>query len=206
MSQSLPVPENSLGLTQSELVILRQTTEVALRTRSQGSAMPERGRGNSRHSQPSSRAASASSNQSMQRVTLDSNSIGRVEQALDNMMRGIQARIQEVSANRLVWFMFYWRILQLEQILAQSVQDDRDGVTRSVAQMDRELERSRKALSELDQLDTKLESIKRICKVVRGLRQQCDVASARLDKVVTLQIVPQPPTARARWFRCTSFL
>lgn len=97
MSHSLSVSEQSLGLTQSELVILRHQTEVALQSRSQGSAMAERGRGTSRHSQASSRAASASSNQSVQRVTLDSNSIGRIEQALNSLVRTIETRIQQVS-------------------------------------------------------------------------------------------------------------
>lgn len=53
-------------------------------------------------------------------------------------------------------------------------------------------------MSQLDELDTHLDSVKRICQVVRSLRQRCDAASARLDKNVVLQILPQAPTARAR--------
>lgn len=60
--------------------------------------MAERGRGTSRHSQPSSRAASAASSHSIQgRITMDSNSLGRIEGALNNLMRQITARISQVS-------------------------------------------------------------------------------------------------------------
>jgi len=60
--------------------------------------MADRGRGTSRHSQPSSRAASAASSHSIQgRITMDSTSLGRIENALNNMVRQIQARIEHVS-------------------------------------------------------------------------------------------------------------
>lgn len=94
------ISEGQLGLTQSELLILRQQTEVALQSRSQGSAMAERGRGTSRHSQPSSRAASAaSSHGSMQgRITLGSTDLSRITQSMDTVVRQMQTRYQQVRS------------------------------------------------------------------------------------------------------------
>lgn len=92
------ISESQLGLTQSELLLLRQQTEVALQSRSQGTTMAERGRGTSRHSQPSSRAASAaSSHGSMQgRITLGSTDLSRITQSMDNVARQMQTRYQQV--------------------------------------------------------------------------------------------------------------
>lgn len=97
MSTAGSIPDTSIGLTQSELLILRQQSEIAAQSRAGGSAMPERGRGTSRHSQPSSRAASAASSHSLQgRITMDSNSLGRIDGALTNLIRQIQTRIEQV--------------------------------------------------------------------------------------------------------------
>lgn len=97
MSAAGSIPDTNLGLTQSELLILRQQTEIATQSRA-GTTVMDRGRGTSRHSQPSSRAASAASSHSIQgRITMDSNSLGRIEQALQNLMRQISARIEQVS-------------------------------------------------------------------------------------------------------------
>jgi len=99
MSTAGSIPDSQLGLTQSELMILRQTQEVAAQASRAGStAMADRGRGTSRASQPSSRAASAASSHSIQgRITMDSTSLGRIENALTNMARAIQARIEAAS-------------------------------------------------------------------------------------------------------------
>lgn len=98
MSAAGSIPDTNLGLTQSELLILRQQTEIATQSRAGTTVAMDRGRGTSRHSQPSSRAASAASSHSIQgRITMDSNSLGRIEQALQNLMRQISARIEQVS-------------------------------------------------------------------------------------------------------------
>ena len=98
MSTAGSISDSQLGLTQSELMILRQTQEVAAQSRAGSATMPDRGRGTSRHSQPSSRAASAASSHSIQgRITMDSTSLGRIENALNSLVRQIQARIEHVS-------------------------------------------------------------------------------------------------------------
>ena len=97
MSAAGSIPDTNLGLTQSELLILRQQTEIATQSRAGTTVVMDRGRGTSRHSQPSSRAASAASSHSIQgRITLDSNSLGRIELALQNLMRQISSRIEQV--------------------------------------------------------------------------------------------------------------
>lgn len=98
-SATASIPETSLGLTQSELIILRQANEVATQQSRAGSAaMADRGRGTSRHSQPSSRNASAASSHSIQgRIPLDSNNLARIENALSGLIRQIQDRISYVS-------------------------------------------------------------------------------------------------------------
>ena len=97
MSRASSVPDSQLGFTEAEMLILRQSNEIAEQTRA-GSAMGDRGRGTSRHSQPSSRAASAASSHSIQgRIAMDPASLVRIENALTSMMRGIQARIQHVG-------------------------------------------------------------------------------------------------------------
>lgn len=98
MSATHTIPDTSFGFTQSELIILRQQQQVALQDRNRQGTMPDRGRGTSRQSQPSSRAASAASSQSVQgRITLDSTSLARLYQALDSLYRSIVGRIHQVS-------------------------------------------------------------------------------------------------------------
>lgn len=98
MSTAGSIPESQLGFTQSELLILRQSQEVAAQSRAGSATMADRGRGTSRQSGPSSRATSAASSHSLQgRITMDSNSLGRIENALNNMVRAIASRLQQAS-------------------------------------------------------------------------------------------------------------
>ena len=105
MSADHSIPDTQAGFTQSELVILRHVTDISNQTHGTGSTMAnaDRGRGTSRHSQPSSRAASAASSQSLQgRISMDSNSLNRLEQSLTQMLRHISGRIQQVSSSPLL--------------------------------------------------------------------------------------------------------
>ncbi|KAJ9664343.1 hypothetical protein H2198_000272 [Neophaeococcomyces mojaviensis] len=142
--------------------------------------MAERGRGTSRHSQPSSRAASAaSSHGSMQgRITLGSTDLSRITQSMDTVVRQMQTRYQ-----------------QIEQLIEQGVADDREGYGNTNAAADREIERTKKLLRELDRLDEEMEKARRVCAVVRGLKAKVDAASDRLDRAITIQVsTPRPPT------------
>jgi hypothetical protein len=95
------IPDTALGLTQGELQILRHQQQV-MAQRSHQSAGGDRGRANSRHSQPSSRAASAASSQAgHNRVVLDSRHLLALQTHLDNVMRAVENRINEVSSEHL---------------------------------------------------------------------------------------------------------
>lgn len=96
-----------LGLTQAEIIILRQEREIVQAheaRQNQGSSRTERstmaeprGRGTGRNSQASStRGNSAASSSAARRVPLDSTSLGRIQSALENMMRTMTNRIQQV--------------------------------------------------------------------------------------------------------------
>lgn len=100
MSASQSVAD-SLGLTQSELVLIRQQQQIMAQRSHQGGGVADRGRGTSRQSQPSSRAASAASSQSVSgRIMLDPHSLQTLSAHLDNVLRTIQRRIQQVQSPR----------------------------------------------------------------------------------------------------------
>ena len=90
------VADTELGLTQGEIQLLRRQQEVMAQRSHQGGT-PDRGRGTSRHSQPSSRAASAASSTGPpNRVILDPRHLSALQTHLDNVMRQIGTRINEV--------------------------------------------------------------------------------------------------------------
>ena len=96
MSAPQSVADSVLGLTQAEVLLLRHQQQI-LAQRSHQGGMPDRGRGTSRQSQPSSRAASAASSQGVPgRIVLDPRSLESLYLHLDNVLRNIQRRIGEV--------------------------------------------------------------------------------------------------------------
>lgn len=93
------VADTELGLTQGEIQLLRRQQEVMAQRSHQG-GNPDRGRGTSRHSQPSSRAASAASSTGPHnRVILDPRHLSALQTHLDNVMRQINTRINEVRSS-----------------------------------------------------------------------------------------------------------
>jgi hypothetical protein len=104
MSLPQSVADTNLGLTASEIQILRQQQQIA----AQGHAAQSqagRGRGQSRSSNPSSRAASAASSQGGQgRVFLDPGSLQRLYAHFEHLMRRIQDRIADVSGVLDRWY------------------------------------------------------------------------------------------------------
>lgn len=105
--------DSQLGLTQAELIILRQEREIVAaqeasrqsqsQSRNDRSTMTEpRGRGTGRNSQASStRGNSAASSSAARRVRLDSTSLSRIQNALENFMRQLTSRIEQVGCNGL---------------------------------------------------------------------------------------------------------
>jgi hypothetical protein len=96
MSAPQSIADTALGLTAAEVQILRTQQQTIAQRGHQGAAA-DRGRGASRHSQPSSRAASAASSQSLQgRILLDPRSLHNLQVHLENVVRAAEGRIDEV--------------------------------------------------------------------------------------------------------------
>jgi hypothetical protein len=94
MSIPSSIADTALGLTTAEIQMLRQEQQLAAQRSHQ--AETSRGRGNSRSSQPSSRAASAASSAGG-RVFLDPNSLQQLNAHFEHLMRRIQNRMDVVS-------------------------------------------------------------------------------------------------------------
>lgn len=93
MSVSASIPDTSLGLTSSEIQILRQQQQIALQGGHSGSGIA-RGRGTGRNSNSSSRAVSAASSHG--RLLLDPMSLRALSHQLDSLQEQIQNRLDYV--------------------------------------------------------------------------------------------------------------
>lgn len=98
MSVSASIPDTSLGLTSSEIQILRQQQQIALQNGHAGSNGAARGRGTGRTSNSSSRAASAASSHG--RLMLDPMSLRALSHQLDGLQAQIRNRIDYVCNDR----------------------------------------------------------------------------------------------------------
>jgi hypothetical protein len=90
MSVSASIPDTSLGLTSSEIQILRQQQQIALQNGHTGNGV-SRGRGTGRTSNSSSRATSAASSHG--RLLLDPMSLRALSHQLDGLQEQIRGRI-----------------------------------------------------------------------------------------------------------------
>ena len=94
MSVSASIPDTSLGLTSSEIQILRQQQQIALQG-GHGANGVSRGRGTGRTSNSSSRAASAASSHG--RLILDPMSLRALSHQLDGLQQQIRNRLDDVG-------------------------------------------------------------------------------------------------------------
>ncbi|KAK4947927.1 hypothetical protein LTR10_013435 [Elasticomyces elasticus] len=163
MSASQSVAD-SLGLTQSELVLIRQQQQIMAQRSHHGGGVADRGRGTSRQSNPSSRAGSAASSQSG-RILLDPHSLQTLSTYLDNVLRTIQRRIQ-----------------QLEDATEQSVSSSSGRAQSAMHNADSEITRMRRILAEIDALEEEFAKIKRIRDKVKHYRNNVDALSERLER------------------------
>lgn len=177
MSTTPSIPDTQAGFTQSELVILRQATEVQNQHRGTNSTMADRGRGTSRTSLPSSRAASAASSQSVPgRISLDSNSLGRLEVALTSMMRQIAARLQQVEDE------------------AAETQENLERSARRASENTEALKRKAdRLIRDMDDLDAKMEEVVRVCEKIRKFKDMCEKAGGRLNNIGPRSPPPRGP-------------
>jgi hypothetical protein len=95
MSVATSIPDTSLGLTSSEIQILRQQQQIALQGGGHAASV-SRGRGSGRNSNSSSRAASAASSQG--RLLLDPMSLRALSHQLDYLQGQIGSHIERVCA------------------------------------------------------------------------------------------------------------
>jgi hypothetical protein len=93
MSVATSIPDTSLGLTSSEIQILRQQQQIALQGGGHAGSV-SRGRGSGRNSSSSSRATSAASSQG--RLILDPMSLRALSHQLEYLQDQIRHRIDHV--------------------------------------------------------------------------------------------------------------
>lgn len=91
------IPDDQLGLTSAELRILRHQQQIMAQRSHQG-ARGDHGIGTSRPRQPTSSYASAVSSQGApHRIILDAGNLRALSAHLDNVIRAIEKRIEDVS-------------------------------------------------------------------------------------------------------------
>ncbi|CAL5869022.1 uncharacterized protein PFLUO_LOCUS3250 [Penicillium psychrofluorescens] len=160
MSVSASIPDTSLGLTSSEIQILRQQQQIALQGHASNGI--SRGRGTGRSSNSSSRATSAASSQG--RLLLDPMSL----RALSHQLDGLQAQIRG-------------RIEYLEDQMQLSIQNTYDRAGNMIRNADAEIARTRAILASIDELDNELAKISHIRDIVKGFRARIESLDHRLD-------------------------
>ena len=93
------VPDSQLGLSHSEIQILRQHQQIALQNHAYAHSSSTRGRGHVRASASTSRAASAASSGNG-RLVLDPGSLAVLSQHFERLMNAIQNRVDQVRERR----------------------------------------------------------------------------------------------------------
>ncbi|RDW72599.1 uncharacterized protein DSM5745_07771 [Aspergillus mulundensis] len=156
------IPDTSLGLTSSEIQILRQQQQIALQGGHTGNGV-SRGRGTGRTSNSSSRAASAASSHG--RLLLDPMSL----RALSHQLDGLQQQIQN-------------RLEHLEEQMQLSIQNTYDRAGNVIRNADAEIARARSILSSIDDLENELAKIGHIREIVRAYRGRIEGLDQRLDQ------------------------
>ncbi|KAJ0424328.1 hypothetical protein BJY00DRAFT_309239 [Aspergillus carlsbadensis] len=156
------IPDTSLGLTSSEIQILRQQQQLALQGGHTGNGV-SRGRGTGRTSNSSSRAASAASSHG--RLLLDPMSLRALSHQLDGLQQQIQSRLE-----------------YLEEQMQLSIQNSYDRAGNVIHNADAEIARTRSILTSIDELENELAKIGHIREIVRAYRGRIEGLDQRLDQ------------------------
>lgn len=156
------IPDTSLGLTSSEIQILRQQQQIALQGGHAGNTV-SRGRGTGRNSNSSSRAASAASSHG--RLLLDPMTLRALSHQLDNLQEQIRSRIE-----------------YLEEQMQLSIQNTYDRAGNVIHNADAEIARTRNILASIDDLETELTKIARIRDIVKSFGARIESMDHRLDQ------------------------
>ncbi|KAE8415850.1 hypothetical protein BDV36DRAFT_215536 [Aspergillus pseudocaelatus] len=162
MSVSASIPDTSLGLTSSEIQILRQQQQIALQGGHAANGV-SRGRGTGRSSNSSSRAASAASSHG--RLLLDPMSLRALSHQLDALQGQIRSRIDF-----------------LEEQMQLSIQNTYDRAGNVIHNADAEIARTRSILASIDELETEMAKIGHIREIVKAYRGRIEGLDQRLDQ------------------------
>jgi hypothetical protein len=176
MSVSASIPDTSLGLTSSEIQILRQQQQIALQGHASNGI--SRGRGTGRTSNSSSRATSAASSQG--RLLLDPMSLRALSHQLDGLQAQIRGRIEYVCCVRSC-VITHLISIQLEDQMQLSIQNTYDRAGNMIRNADAEIARTRAILASIDELDNELAKISHIRDIVKGFRGRIESLDHRLD-------------------------
>ncbi|CAF9911398.1 hypothetical protein IMSHALPRED_010018 [Imshaugia aleurites] len=174
MPSTLPssIPDSQLGLSQSELHILRQHQQIALSSGSSSAAphyahstTSSRGRGHARSSASTSRAASAASSGpgGSGRLLLDAGSLAVLGSHFERLMGAIQSRVNHLTAQT-------QRSTIHQSSRAQS----------SIAAADAEIARFRDILRQIDDLETEFDKVRHIRDIVKGFRSRVEGLERRV--------------------------
>lgn len=175
MPSTLPssIPDSQLGLSQSELHILRQHQQIALSSGSATAAphyahstTSSRGRGHVRSSASTSRAASAASSGQGAgggRLLLDAGSLAVLGSHFERLMGAIQSRVNHLTAQT-------QRSTLHQSSRAQS----------SIAAADAEIARFRDILRQIDDLETEFDKVRHIRDIVKGFRARVEGLERRV--------------------------
>ncbi|GAB1197100.1 hypothetical protein BDV32DRAFT_5901 [Aspergillus pseudonomiae] len=162
MSVTASIPDTSLGLTSSEIQILRQQQQIALQGGHAANGV-SRGRGTGRSSNSSSRAASAASSHG--RLLLDPMSLRALSHQLDALQGQIRSRID-----------------YLEEQMQLSIQNTYDRAGNVIHNADAEIARTRSILASIDELETEMAKIGHIREIVKAYRARIEGLDQRLDQ------------------------
>ncbi|KAK0507320.1 hypothetical protein JMJ35_010358 [Cladonia borealis] len=174
LSGPLPpsIPDSQLGLSASELAILRQHQQIALASSSSTShttanSVSTRGRGHVRGSASTSRAASAASSNvggGGGRLLLDAGSLAVLGRHFEGLMGAIGGRIDSLTA----------------QTSASTISQSNRAAT-SIAAADAEIARFREILRQIDELETEFDKVRHIRDIVKSFRARVEGLERRVD-------------------------
>lgn len=61
-----------------------------------------------------------------------------------------------------------------------------------------EIERTKKIMAKLDELEEEMEEVTNVCKKIKALKQRCDQAGGRMDQIAVARSGRPPPTSSRR--------
>ncbi|KAL6721889.1 hypothetical protein ACLMJK_000994 [Lecanora helva] len=180
-SSALPtsIPDSQLGLSASELHILRQHQQIALSAHQGGgttgqqphyshSTASSRGRGHARTSASTSRAASAASSAGGggggNRLLLDAGSLAVLGSHFERLMGAIQGRVDSLTAQT-----------------QRSTSHQSSRAASSIAAADVEIARFRDILRQIDELEVEFDKVRHIRDIVKGFRARVEGLERRVD-------------------------